>query len=121
MCDSHVFLNKDKITKEHLEGPTFKLLKNVFRNIIELEYNMEQCHLAMTDRIDWANPEGERFHNDLSKPVPLAGPPGRETILTRYFFNYDLEYLSHGNEQKKYAISVTKTRAARYEQKGIEE
>ncbi|GJV67713.1 hypothetical protein Tco_1483222 [Tanacetum coccineum] len=38
------FLNKDKITKADLK-----------------------------DRIDWTNPEGERFHNDMSKPLPLTG------------------------------------------------
>nr|GEW68472.1 hypothetical protein [Tanacetum cinerariifolium] len=65
------FLNKDKITKEDLKGPTLELLKNRFRNNIELEYNIEQYHLAMTDRIDLTNLEGERFHNDLSKPLPL--------------------------------------------------
>ncbi|GKE35136.1 hypothetical protein Tco_1454458, partial [Tanacetum coccineum] len=36
------FLNKEKITKEDLKGPTFELLKNRFKNNIELEYNMEQ-------------------------------------------------------------------------------
>ncbi|GJU77432.1 hypothetical protein Tco_1274502 [Tanacetum coccineum] len=87
------FLNKDKINKADLEGPAFELLKNRFKNNIELKYNLEQCHLAWTYIIDWTNPEGERFHNDLSKPLPLTGPPGRKTILTRYFFNNDLEYL----------------------------
>ncbi|GJZ69400.1 hypothetical protein Tco_0632950 [Tanacetum coccineum] len=32
-----------------------------------------------------------------------------------------LEYLRHGNEEKKYAFSVTKIKAARYEQEGIKE
>nr|GEY34545.1 hypothetical protein [Tanacetum cinerariifolium] len=75
----------------------------------------------MIDMIDWINPEGERFHNNLSKPLPLVGPPGKKTIPTRYFFNHDLEYLRHGNEEKKYALSVTKIKAARYKQEGIEE
>nr|GEV95238.1 hypothetical protein [Tanacetum cinerariifolium] len=46
------FLNKEKITKEDLEGPTFKLLNKRFKNSVELEYNLEQCHLALTDLID---------------------------------------------------------------------
>ncbi|GJS49998.1 hypothetical protein Tco_0600119 [Tanacetum coccineum] len=115
------FLNKDKITKADLEGPAFELLKKRFKNFIELEYNLEQCHLALIDRIDWTNPEGDRFHNDLSKPLPLTGPPGRKSIPTRYFFKNDLECLRHRNEEKKYALSVTKIKAARYEQEGIEE
>nr|GEV49507.1 hypothetical protein [Tanacetum cinerariifolium] len=115
------FLNKDKITKVDMEGPTFELLKNMLKSSIELEYNLKQCHLALTDIIDWTNLEGERFHNDLRKPLPLTGPPGRKSILTKYFFNNDLEYLRHGNEEKKYALSVTKIKNARYKQEGIEE
>ncbi|GJS83132.1 hypothetical protein Tco_0749673 [Tanacetum coccineum] len=115
------FPKKDKITKADLEGPTFELLKSKFKNNIELEYNMEQCYLAMTGRISWANSEGNRFHTYISKSLPLEGSPGRKTIPTRYFFNNDLEYLKHGNQEKKYALSVTKIKAARYEQDGIEE
>ncbi|GKA34828.1 hypothetical protein Tco_0721257, partial [Tanacetum coccineum] len=56
-----------------------------------------------------------------SKPLPLTGPPGRKSIPTRYFFKNDLECLRHRNEEKKYALSVTKIKVARYEQEGIEE
>ncbi|GJY38844.1 hypothetical protein Tco_0425208 [Tanacetum coccineum] len=80
---------KDKITKEDVEGPTLKLLKGTCKNSIQLEYNMDQCHLALTDKIDWS----DRFHNDLNKPLPLTGPPGRKRIPVSYFFNHDLEYL----------------------------
>ncbi|GJR34664.1 hypothetical protein Tco_1210348 [Tanacetum coccineum] len=34
-------LKKDKITKAYLEGPAHNLLKGTWRNIIELEYNLE--------------------------------------------------------------------------------
>ncbi|GKC13578.1 hypothetical protein Tco_1010360, partial [Tanacetum coccineum] len=65
--------------------------------------------------------EGIIFHDDLSKLLPLEGPPGRKTIPIRYFFNKDLEYLMHGNKEKKYALSLSKVKAARYEHEGIEE
>ncbi|GJT30276.1 ribonuclease H-like domain-containing protein [Tanacetum coccineum] len=51
----------------------------------------------------------------------VSGPPGRKTIPGSYFFNRDLEYLKFGNEEKKYALSVTKIKDARYEEEGIEE
>ncbi|GJX99047.1 hypothetical protein Tco_0356066 [Tanacetum coccineum] len=110
---------KDKITKEDMEGP-FELLKGTCKNIIKLEYNMEQCHLALIYKIDWTNPESDRFHHDLSKPLPLTGPPGRKRIPVSYFFNHDLE---ESMEQKKntYILSVTNIKAARYEDEGIEE
>ncbi|GKD02773.1 hypothetical protein Tco_1177747 [Tanacetum coccineum] len=71
----------------------------------------------MTNKIDWTNPEGERFHNDLSKPLPLVGPPGKKTIPTRYFFNNDLEYLRHRNEKKKYALLIISVQRITVEKK----
>ncbi|GJS09847.1 hypothetical protein Tco_0366643 [Tanacetum coccineum] len=94
------FLKKDKITRIELEGPAFELLKN---------------------RIDWANLKGNILHNDLSKLLLLEGPLGRKSILTRYFFNKDLEYLRYGNTEKKHALSLTKIYATRYEEARIEE
>ncbi|GKB30903.1 hypothetical protein Tco_0870304 [Tanacetum coccineum] len=107
------FLNKDKITKEDLEGLAIKLLKNRFKNSVELEYNLEKCYLTMTERIDWTNLKGVRFHTDMSKPLPLEEPPSRKIIPMRYFFNKDIEYLNHGNKEKKYALLLSKIKAAR--------
>nr|GFA15875.1 hypothetical protein [Tanacetum cinerariifolium] len=45
------------------------------------------------DRLDWKNPEGDRYPFDLSKPLPLQGPQGHRTVVVDYFFNNDLEYL----------------------------
>ncbi|GKC36665.1 hypothetical protein Tco_1049049 [Tanacetum coccineum] len=47
------FLKKDKITRANLKRPAFELLKNWFINSVKLEYNLEQCYLAMADTIDW--------------------------------------------------------------------
>ncbi|GJT68831.1 hypothetical protein Tco_1020311 [Tanacetum coccineum] len=105
-------LKKDKLTKADLEGPTFKLLKGGFNNNIELEYNMEQCYLGLTDQIDWVNPEGDRCPYDLSKPLPLQGPLGHTIIPVDFFFNQDLEYLKTGNKDKKSAVSLIKLKAA---------
>ncbi|GKC15110.1 hypothetical protein Tco_1011892, partial [Tanacetum coccineum] len=65
------FPKKVKITRSDLEGPTFELLKNRFKNSVELEFNLEQCYLTMTNKIEWTNPEGDKFHTDLSKQLPL--------------------------------------------------
>ncbi|GJW53506.1 hypothetical protein Tco_0097591 [Tanacetum coccineum] len=51
-----ICLKKDKLTKADLEGPAFKLLKGNYKNHIKLEYNMEQCYLALKDQINWAKP-----------------------------------------------------------------
>ncbi|GKA69947.1 hypothetical protein Tco_0776011 [Tanacetum coccineum] len=84
-------LKKDKITKADLEGPTFMLLKGTCRNQIELEYNFEQCYLALSDKLDWENLEGDRFPFDMSKPLPPQGPPVHQTVHVDFFFNDDLE------------------------------
>nr|GEV91766.1 hypothetical protein [Tanacetum cinerariifolium] len=86
----------DKIIKADLKGPTFKLLKGNYRNYIELEYIIEQCCLAVTDQMDWANLKGDKYPYDLSKPLPLQGPLGRTTIPVD-FFNKDMEFLKIGN------------------------
>nr|GEY32590.1 hypothetical protein [Tanacetum cinerariifolium] len=103
---------KDKITKADLEGPIFKLLKGTYRSSIKLKYHLEQRYLAFFDQLDWTNLEGDRY--DLSKPLPLQGPPGHLTILVEFFFNNDLEYLKNENKERKYVASVTKTKATRY-------
>nr|GEY78145.1 hypothetical protein [Tanacetum cinerariifolium] len=33
----------------------------------------KECFKALTDRLDWENPEGDRCPFDLSKPLPLKG------------------------------------------------
>ncbi|GKA03713.1 hypothetical protein Tco_0676494 [Tanacetum coccineum] len=38
---------------------------------VELEYNIEECYHALSDQLDWDNPEGDRCPYDLSKPLPL--------------------------------------------------
>nr|GEU88747.1 integrase, catalytic region, zinc finger, CCHC-type, peptidase aspartic, catalytic [Tanacetum cinerariifolium] len=78
-------------------------------------------YLAFSDQMDWTNPKGDRCPYDLSKPLHLQGPPGHLTIPIDLFFNNDLEYLKIGNKERKYTTSITKTKAARYELKGIED
>nr|GEW51561.1 hypothetical protein [Tanacetum cinerariifolium] len=51
------------------------------------------------DKLDWNNTEGYCFPFDLSKPLPLQGPPSRQTIAADYFFNNDLEYLKTSNPE----------------------
>ncbi|GJU87999.1 hypothetical protein Tco_1300422 [Tanacetum coccineum] len=74
--------------------------------------NAEKDPRTLTDHIDLVNPEGDRCLYDLSKPLPLQGPPSRTTIHVDFFFNKDLEYLRTRNKEKKYASSLTKPKAA---------
>ncbi|GKC58378.1 hypothetical protein Tco_1085976 [Tanacetum coccineum] len=61
--------NQDNITKADLEGPAFELLKNRFKNSVELEYNMEQLGYGndgMKDRA-WTKKNKERKRSMLEK------------------------------------------------------
>ncbi|GKB13180.1 retrovirus-related pol polyprotein from transposon TNT 1-94 [Tanacetum coccineum] len=91
-------LKIDNLTQDILLGPAFNLLK-----------------------LDWKNPEGDRYPFDLSKPLPLQVPPGYRTVAADYFFNNDLEYLKTSDPEVTYTTSITKTKAARYEIKGIKD
>ncbi|GJT12375.1 hypothetical protein Tco_0859417 [Tanacetum coccineum] len=114
-------LKIDNMTQDLLLGPAYDLLKGTCTSSIELEYNFQECFNALIDKLDWNNPEGDRYHFNLSKPLPLQGGPGHPTVATDYFFNNDLEYLKSSDPERTYTTSITKTKAARYEIVGIED
>ncbi|GKF19597.1 hypothetical protein Tco_0068235, partial [Tanacetum coccineum] len=99
-------LKLDKITKAYLVKAVYNLLKGTCQSSIVLEYNMEECFKALSDRRDWTNPEGDRCPYDLSKPLPLKGHPGHLTIPVEHLFNNNLEYLKLENIERKYITLI---------------
>ncbi|GJY84326.1 hypothetical protein Tco_0497702 [Tanacetum coccineum] len=65
--------------------------------------------------------QGHRLVPDVSKPLPLGGPPGQVTIQSQFFFNKDLEYLVSGDKGRRLALSISKMKAAQYLDFGLEE
>ncbi|GKC10728.1 hypothetical protein Tco_1007510 [Tanacetum coccineum] len=114
-------LKIENLTQDILLGPAFNLLKGTCSSSIELEYNFQECFNVLTDKLDWKNPEGDWYPFDLFKPFPLQGPSGHQTVAADYFFNNDLEYLNSFDLEVTYTTSITKTKAARYEIKGIKD
>ncbi|GKD64197.1 hypothetical protein Tco_1306305, partial [Tanacetum coccineum] len=106
-------LKLNKITKADLVRPFYNLLKGTCQSSVELEYNMEECFKALTDKLDWENPEGDQCSFDLIKLLPLKGHLGHLTVAPEYFFNNDLEYLKSIDSERKYTTSITKTKAVR--------
>nr|GEZ72910.1 hypothetical protein [Tanacetum cinerariifolium] len=90
-----------------------KTAKTLNPKCIELEYHFQECYNTLIDKLDWNNPEGDRYPFNLSKPPPLQGHPGHLTIAADYFFNNDLEYLKSSNPERTYTTSITKKKAAR--------
>nr|GEV03047.1 hypothetical protein [Tanacetum cinerariifolium] len=62
------------------------------------------------------NPKGQTYPFDLSKSLSLIQDArGRQVIPMDYFINNDLEYLKGGSLSSRYTTSITKTKAALYE------
>nr|GEV13181.1 hypothetical protein [Tanacetum cinerariifolium] len=105
----------DTLTPELLTGPTYELMKGSCKSLIELEYHLEEVYKATTDQLDWVNPEGQQYPNNLLQPLPLIPDNrGRRVIPFAHFINNDLEYLRGGTSSRKYTTSITKTKAADY-------
>nr|GEU95351.1 hypothetical protein [Tanacetum cinerariifolium] len=89
---------------------------------MELEYHLEECSKATTEQLDWHNPENKPYPFYLRKPLPLIQDHrGRQIIPKDYFINKYLEYLKGRDLSTKDSTSVTKTKAATYELKWIED
>ncbi|GKB86124.1 retrovirus-related pol polyprotein from transposon TNT 1-94 [Tanacetum coccineum] len=116
-------LKIEKLTPETLVGPAYDLMKGTCKSFVELEYDFQEVFKAMTDRLNWTNPEGDVYPFNLSKPLPLIQDDrGRQVIPVDYFINNDLLYLQGGSAIRKYTTSTTKTKSAVYDNiKGIED
>ncbi|GKB68014.1 hypothetical protein Tco_0929426 [Tanacetum coccineum] len=82
---------------------------------------MEECHRVLTDQFDLVNPEGHQLVPDVSKLLPLGGPPGQATIQPQFLFNKDLEYLVSGDKGIKSALPISKMKVAQYLDFGLKE
>ena len=70
----------------------------------------------MTDQVD-----DPITRVDVHHPLPLRGQPGQVTIQREFFFNKDLEYLRLGGTYRQHALSISKMKAARYLDIGLEQ
>nr|GEV13982.1 hypothetical protein [Tanacetum cinerariifolium] len=105
----------DRLTLKLLVGPTYELMKGSCKNLIELEYHLEEVYKATTDQLDWVNPEGQQYPHNLLQPLMLIPDSrGRRVIPFEHFINNDLEYLRGGASSRKYTNSITKTTVANY-------
>ncbi|GJU53456.1 hypothetical protein Tco_1227170 [Tanacetum coccineum] len=111
--------NKHQVVLDQPEQPWFKQMVSATKE--HVTFNDLMATPIDFSKLDWNNLEGDRYPFDLSKPLPLQGRPGRLTVDDDYFFNNDMEYLKTSHLENTYTTSITKTKAARYEIKGIED
>ncbi|GKF88138.1 hypothetical protein Tco_0259015, partial [Tanacetum coccineum] len=98
-------LNLNNLTQETLLGPAFKLLRGTRTNFAKLEYEFEECYKALSEKLDWDNPEGDDYPFDITKPLPLVMNGNRQIVSVDYFFNNDLKYLQRGISTMTYTIT----------------
>nr|GEV65206.1 retrovirus-related Pol polyprotein from transposon TNT 1-94 [Tanacetum cinerariifolium] len=113
------FCKRQGITKlkpQDLEGPAFELVKSFYPNVIHLQYQMEECYKLLTDNVD-----DSIIRHNVSKPLPMGGPPGPVIIQSDFFFNKDLEYLRYGSKGSRPTLSISKMKAAYYPDFGLEQ
>nr|GEV56798.1 hypothetical protein [Tanacetum cinerariifolium] len=104
-----------ELKPQDLEGPTFEIIKVFHPDVIHLQYQIKECHKLLTDSVD-----NHILRNNVSKPLPLGGPPGQVTIQSDFFFNKDLDYLRYGSKGNRHALSISKIKAAYYPDVGLE-
>ncbi|GJZ07267.1 hypothetical protein Tco_0541060, partial [Tanacetum coccineum] len=114
-------ITKEDACKADLEGPAFNLVKAFHKNSVFLQYQMDECHKLLTNKVDLSNPEGHQILRNIYEPLPLGGPPGQVTIQPQFFFNKDLDYLLTGDKERKIALSISKLKVAHYLDFGLEE
>nr|GEX47277.1 hypothetical protein [Tanacetum cinerariifolium] len=104
-----------KLKPQDLEGLAFEIIKVFHPNVIHLHYQMKECHKLLTDSVD-----DSILRHNVSKSLPLDGPPGQVTIQSEFFFNKDLEYLRYNNKGSRPALLISKMKAAYYPDVGLE-
>ncbi|GKA98351.1 hypothetical protein Tco_0826288 [Tanacetum coccineum] len=105
-------LKIDNLTQDILLGPTYNLLKGTCSSNIELEYHFQECFNALTDRLDWNNPEGDRYPFDPSKPFPFPTKVGYDKDALKGIKHWDeghmLWHISQLNKFSKNNVYSTK-------------
>nr|GEU84807.1 retrovirus-related Pol polyprotein from transposon TNT 1-94 [Tanacetum cinerariifolium] len=101
---------------QDLEGPTFEIVKVFHLDVIQLQYQMEECYKLLADSVD-----DPILRYNVSKPLPLGGPPGQVIIQFEFFFNKDLKYLRYGSKGRRPALFISKMKAAYDPDAGLEQ
>ncbi|GKD27062.1 hypothetical protein Tco_1233276 [Tanacetum coccineum] len=62
-------LKIENLTQEVLLGPAFRLLKGTRSSYAELEYEFKECYKALSEKLDWENPEGVSSRRNLDYDI----------------------------------------------------
>ncbi|GJR89561.1 hypothetical protein Tco_0213572 [Tanacetum coccineum] len=62
---------KKKLCKADLKGPAFNLVKAFHKNSVFLQYQMDECHKLLTNKVDLSNPEGHQILRNIYETTAL--------------------------------------------------
>ncbi|GJV36136.1 hypothetical protein Tco_1408613 [Tanacetum coccineum] len=116
-------LKINNLTQETLLGHAFRLLKGTRSNYAGLEYDFEECYKALSEKLDWENPEGGDYPFDLTKPLPLVISRNHQqkvpvlTSSTTILSSLQEVFLTITAQ----IFSLQKTKVAQYDLPGIED
>nr|GEY31094.1 hypothetical protein [Tanacetum cinerariifolium] len=105
-----------ELKPQDLKGPAYEIVKFFHPDVIHLQYQMEECYKLLTDGVD-----DPILRHNVSKPLPLGGPPGQVIVQSDFFFNKDMEYLRYCSKGRRPALSISKMKAAYYPDAGIKQ
>ncbi|GJY54192.1 hypothetical protein Tco_0445856 [Tanacetum coccineum] len=66
------------------------VLLNSFHDVV---LALRHCSMALSEKLDWENPEGSDYPFDLTNPLPLVMSGNCQKVPVDYFFNNDLKHL----------------------------
>ncbi|GKF15188.1 hypothetical protein Tco_0056650 [Tanacetum coccineum] len=72
-----------------------------------LQYQMDECHKLLTNKVDLSNPEGHQILRNIYEPLPLGGPPGQ--LKAARYIDFGLEELVPSlwvESEREYDISL---------------
>ncbi|GJT48521.1 hypothetical protein Tco_0974678 [Tanacetum coccineum] len=83
-------LKINNLTQETLLGPAFILLKDTRSNYAKLEYAFKEYYKALSEKLDWENPDGSDYSFDLTKPLPLVMSGNRQKgeVIRKHVYGY---------------------------------
>nr|GEZ52695.1 hypothetical protein [Tanacetum cinerariifolium] len=118
-CDNLTWFKM--VVVERPESPDLEWHKKPIVDDVPEQTWFNEMLNAEKDPLTFDDVIGDRIPHDISMPLPLHGTPGHLTTPVDFFFNKYIDYLTTENVEKKYATSLIKPKAARYDMEGIEE
>ncbi|GKA81985.1 hypothetical protein Tco_0788733 [Tanacetum coccineum] len=65
---------KEELCKANIKKVQLSTLLSLTKEQL-LQYQMDECHKLLTNKVEMSNPEGHQILRNIYEPLPLGGPP----------------------------------------------